>query len=164
MPGFSINGPDVDEPINVSMGPGMGAQIGYAFSPRYSVYAGLDLARLGAAAEDGGGHWGLGMLELGGRMSFPSQRSRVTPYITAAVGTRALAAKIEDFGDVKLHGMAVSGGGGITYQVSPTVALNAGAVLSLGKFGSYEEPDGKFDVNVNNTLSTRLRFGLDWRP
>ena len=42
MPGFSIDGPDVDEPINGSMGPGMGAQIGYAFSPRYSVYAGLD--------------------------------------------------------------------------------------------------------------------------
>ena len=48
-------------------------------------------------------------------MSFPSPRNRMTPYITAAVGTRALAAKIEDFGDVKLHGMAVSGGGGITY-------------------------------------------------
>ncbi len=34
----------------------------------------------------------------------------------------------------------------------------------MGKFGNYEEPDGKFDINVDNTLSTRLRFGLDWRP
>jgi hypothetical protein len=84
--------------------------------------------------------------------------------VTAAVGRRGLAAKVQDFGDIKLHGMALSGGAGLTYVVSPTLALDGGVVLSVGKFGHYEEPAGKFDVNVNNTLSTRLRFGLDWRP
>jgi hypothetical protein len=164
MPGFTIDGPDADPPVNVSMGPGVGAQVGYAFSPRLMVYAGADLGRLGAAPEDGGGHWGLGILELGGRLSFPSARRPLTPYLTAAIGTRGLAARIADFGEVKLHGMALSGGAGLTYAVSPTVALDGSVVLSMGKFGKYEEPAGKFDVNVDNTLSTRLRFGLDWRP
>jgi hypothetical protein len=164
MPGFSIDGPDVDTPIDISSGPGAGAQVGYAFSPRYMIYAGADLGRLGAAAEDGGGHWGLGMLELGGRMSFPKAASRLTPYVTGAVGLRGLGAKVADFGTVKLHGMALSGGGGITYALSPNTSLNAAAVVTMGKFGHYEDPGQSFDVNVNNTLSTRLQFGLDWRP
>lgn len=164
MPGFSIGGPDFDAPFEMSMGPGVGAQIGYAFGPRYMLYAGADLARLGAAAADLAGHWGFGMIELGGRVSFPRAASRVTPYLTAAVGTRGLGARFADFGDVKFHGMALSGGGGITYVVSPSVALNGAAVVSLGKFGSYEDPTGKFDANVNSTTSARLQLGLDWRP
>ncbi len=80
------------------MGPGIGAQIGYAFSPRFLVYAGADLGRLGAAPEDGSGHWGLGILEVGGRMSFPTAKSRVVPYVTAAVGTRAIAARSRTLG------------------------------------------------------------------
>jgi hypothetical protein len=164
MPGFTVRGPDADPPLNVEMGPGLGAQVGYAFSPRFMMYAGGDIARLGAAPEDGGGHWGLGILELGGRLSFPSAKSRIAPYVTGAIGYRGLAAEVVGFGDVKLHGMALSGGGGITYAVSPTLALDGGLVLSMGKFGDYEDPEGKFDIDVDNTISTRLRFGLDWRP
>lgn len=164
MPGFSVRGPDADPPLNVEMGPGIGAQIGYAFSPRLMMYAGADIARLGAAPEDGGGHWGLGILELGGRLSFPSAKSRIAPYVTGAVSYRGLAAEIVGFGDVKLHGAALSGGAGLTYAVSPTLALDGGLVLSMGKFGDYEDPEGKFNIDVDNTISTRLRFGLDWRP
>lgn len=81
MPGFTIDGPDADTPLNVKMGPGVGAQLGYAFSLRFLVYAGADLGRLGAAPEDGGGHWGPGILEVSGRMSFPTAKSRVVPYV-----------------------------------------------------------------------------------
>jgi len=164
MPGFSINGPDLDTPIDISMGPGIGAQVGYALSPRYMLYAGADLGRLGAAPEDDASHWSLTMLELGGRMSFPKAASRLTPYITAAVGTRAVSAQVLDFGDVKIHGMTVSGGGGITYLLAPNIALNGAAVVSIGKLGHYEGPDGKFHDSVDNSTSTRLQFGLDWRP
>jgi hypothetical protein len=34
----------------------------------------------------------------------------------------------------------------------------------MGKLGDDEDPEGKFDIDVDNTVSTRLRFGLDWRP
>ena len=164
MPGFSISGADLDTPIDISMGPGVGAQVGYAFSPRYMLYAGGDLGRLGAAPEDDASHWSLTMLEVGGRMSFPKPASRLTPYITAAVGTRAVSAQILDFGDVKIHGMTVSGGGGITYLIGPNIALNGAAVVSIGKLGHYEGPDGKFHDTVDNSTSTRLQLGLDWRP
>ena len=163
-PGFSISGPDLDTPIDISMGPGVGVQVGYALSPRYMLYAGADLGRLGAAPEDDASHWSLTMLELGGRMSFPKAASRLTPYVTAAVGTRAVSAQVVDFGDVKIHGMTVSGGGGVTYLLAPNIALNGAAVVSIGKLGHYEGPDGKFHDSVDNTTSTRLQFGLDWRP
>jgi hypothetical protein len=39
-PGFSISGRDVPGSIKTSMGPGLGAQIGYAITPQFLVFAG----------------------------------------------------------------------------------------------------------------------------
>ena len=164
MPGFSIGGPDFDTPTQTGLGPAIGAQIGYAIDPRFLIYAGADLGRLGAAAEDPTNHWSYTMLEVGSRMSFPRARSRVTPYVTASVGTRSVKATMTDFGDVKMHGMAVSGGGGITYQVAPAVAINAAALVSVGKYSHYQDPEITGTPNLNSTTSTRVQFGLDWRP
>jgi hypothetical protein len=104
------------------------------------------------------------MLEVGGRMGFPSARSKLTPYVTASVGTRSVKATMADFGNVKMHGMALSGGGGITYQVAPAVAINAAALISTGKYSHYEDPEVTGSPDLNRTTSTRLQFGLDWRP
>lgn len=164
MPGFSIGGPDFDTPSDLGMGPGVGAQIGYAIDPRFMIYAGADLGRLGAAAEDPTNHWSFTMLEVGGRMSFPKAKSKVTPYVTAAIGTRSVKAFMTDFGNVKMNGMALSGGGGITYQVAPAVALNAAALLSVGTYSHYEDPEITGSPDLNRTTSARLQVGLDWRP
>jgi hypothetical protein len=162
-PGFSIEGPDIAGAIKTSLGPGVGAQVGYAFGPRYMVFASLDIARLGAGA-DQTGHWGFGMLELGGRMSFPSSNRRLMPYVAAAVGGRGLGAEVENAGDVKFDGLAFSAGGGLTYALSPALALDGGVMLSMGKFGDYEAPFQEGDLSVDNTLTSRIRVGLNWRP
>jgi hypothetical protein len=164
MPGFSIGGRDFDTPSDLGMGPGVGVQVGYAIDPRFLIYAGADLGRLGAAAEDPTNHWSFTMLEVGGRASFPRARSKVTPYVTASIGTRAVKATMADFGNVKMNGMALSGGGGITYQVAPAVALNAAALVSVGKYSHYEDPEVTGSPDLNSTTSTRLQLGLDWRP
>jgi hypothetical protein len=78
MPGFSITGADIAGSIETSMGPGLGAQIGYAITPQFLIFAGADIARLGAGGNTTG-HWGLGMLELGGRMSFPLRTAESHP-------------------------------------------------------------------------------------
>jgi hypothetical protein len=164
MPGFSIGGRDFDTPSNLGMGPGVGAQVGYAIDPRFMVYAGAELGRLGAAAEDPTNHWSFTMLEVGGRASFPKAGRKVTPYVTASVGTRAVKANMTDFGNVRMNGMALSGGGGITYQVAPAVAINAAALVSVGKYSHYEDPEVTGSPDLNSTTSARLQFGLDWRP
>jgi Outer membrane protein beta-barrel domain len=164
MPEFSIGGRDFDTPSNLGMGPAIGAQIGYAVDPRFLIYAGADLGRLGAAAEDPTNHWSFTMLEVGGRMSFPAARRKVTPYVTASVGTRSVKATMTDFGNVRMSGMALTGGGGITYQVAPAVAVNAAALVSVGKYGHYEDPEVTGSPDLNSTTSTRLQVGLDWRP
>ena len=164
MPGFSIGGPDFDSPSDLGMGPGVGAQIGYAIDPRFMIYAGADLGRLGAAAAAPTNHWSFTMLEVGGRMSFPRAKSRMTPYVTASVGTRAVKATMADFGNVRMNGMALSAGGGMTYQIAPAVALNAAALVSVGKYSHYEDPEVTGSPDLNSTTSTRLQLGLDWRP
>jgi len=164
MPGFSIGGRDFDTPSNLGMGPGVGAQIGYAVDPRFLIYAGAELGRLGAAAEDPTNHWSFTMLEVGGRMSFPRAKRKVTPYVTASVGTRAVKATMADFGNVRMNGMALTGGGGMTYQIAPAVALNAAALISVGKYSHYEDPEVTGSPDLNSTTSTRLQLGLDWRP
>jgi len=163
MPGFSITGADIAGSIQTSMGPGLGAQIGYAITPQFLIFAGADIARLGAGGNTTG-HWGLGMLELGGRMSFPTANGRVSPYVTASFGTRGIGAKLGNAGDISFDGLALSGGAGLTYMLSRSLALDGGATFSLGKLGNYEDPLQKLDLNVGNTVTTRVRFGLNWYP
>ena len=163
MPGFSISGADIAGAIQTSMGPGLGAQVGYAITPQFLIFAGADIARLGAGGNTTG-HWGLGMLELGGRMSFPTANGRVSPYVTASFGTRGIGAKLGNAGDISFDGLALSGGAGLTYMLSQSLALDGGATLSLGKLGNYEDPLQKLDLNVGNTVTTRVRFGLNWYP
>jgi len=163
MPGFSITGADIAGSIQTSMGPGLGAQVGYAITPQFLIFAGADIARLGAGGNTTG-HWGLGMLELGGRMSFPTANGRVSPYVTASFGTRGIGAKLGNAGDISFDGLALSGGAGLTYMLSRSLALDGGATFSLGKLGNYEDPLQKLDLNVGNTVTTRVRFGLNWYP
>jgi hypothetical protein len=162
-PGFSIEGEDIFGAIETSLGPGIGAQVGYAFGPRYLVFASFDVARLGATGGETG-HWGFGLFEVGGRMSFPTSNPRLVPYVSAAFGGGGIGAEVEDQGDIKFAGLVASAGGGLTYTLSPTLALDGGAMLSLGKFGEYEDPFQEGDLNVDNTLTTRIRLGLNWRP
>src|SRR5262245_66136974 len=112
-PGFSIAGEDIFGAIKTSLGPGLGAQVGYAFGPRYMVFASFDVARLGATGGQTG-HWGFGLFEVGGRMSFPMSNPRLMPYVSAAFGGGGIGAEVEDQGDVKFSGLVASAGGGLT--------------------------------------------------
>lgn len=162
-PGFGIKGNDLAGEISTSLGPGVGARIGYGITPRYMVYAGADIARLGAG-NGLEGHWGFGLFEVGGRMSFPSARSILTPYITASVGWRGIAAEVGNAGDVSFDGMTFGAGGGLQYQVSPQLALDGNLTFGYGKFGSYEDPIQTADLDVDNTLTTQVRVGVNWYP
>jgi hypothetical protein len=162
-PGFSIKGDDIDGAIETSLGPGIGAQIGYAFTPQYMVFVGFDIARLGAS-QDQSGHWGFGVVELGGRVNFPSPERRFTPYVIASYGRRGLGADVGNGGRVTFDGMAISGGGGAHYFISPSLALDGAVTLSYGKFSNYEDPFQEGKLTVDNTLTSRVRFGLNWYP
>jgi len=166
-PGFGIKGPDVAGEIATSLGPGVGARIGWGITPQWMVFVGADLARLGAG-NGLDGHWGFGVIEIGGRMSFPSARKAITPYVTASYGWRGIGAKLEDQGqeqgDVSFDGMSLSAGGGLQYQVSPALALDGNVSFAYGKFGGYEDPFQTADLDVDNTLTTQVRLGVNWYP
>jgi Outer membrane protein beta-barrel domain len=162
-PRFGIKGPDVAGEISTSMGPGLGARIGWGITPRYMVFVGADIARLGAG-NGLEGHWGFGLIEIGGRLSFPSAQRALTPYVTAAFGWRGIGAEVEDEGDVSFDGLSLSAGGGLQYQLSQALALDGNVSLGYGKFGDYEDPFQTADLNVDNTLTAQVRLGVNWYP
>ncbi|MEZ0333935.1 MAG: outer membrane protein [Gemmatimonadales bacterium] len=166
-PGFGIKGPDVAGEIATSLGPGLGARIGWGITPQWMVFVGADLARLGAG-NGLEGHWGFGAIEIGGRLSFPSARGQLTPYVTAAYGWRGIGAKVEDQGqnqgDVSFDGMSLSAGGGVQYQMSPALALDGNVSFAYGKFGNYEDPFQTADLDVDNTLTAQVRLGVNFYP
>jgi Outer membrane protein beta-barrel domain len=163
MPGFGIKGDDVAGEISTSSGPGVGARIGWGITPQWMVFVGADIARLGAG-NGLDGHWGFGLIELGGRMSFPSAKSALTPYVTASVGYRGIGAEVDNAGDVSFDGMTLGAGGGLQYQLSPTLALDGNLSFGYGKFGSYEDPIQTADLDVDNTLTTQVRLGVNFYP
>ena len=168
-PGVTIEGTgDTEGELETELGGGIGLRVGYGFTPMFAVYLGADLARQDSGVEDIDGNFGLAHLEIGGRASFPLAGQRVMPYVTAAVGGRAVGAEVEDEDgdtfDMSLSGKMLSLGGGVQYFVSPKLAIDGGLTVGFGKFGSYEEDGDDEDIDADNTTAIRMRVGVSWYP
>src|SRR6476660_4437221 len=156
--------------IKTSSGLGAGFEVGYRVTPRLLAYAGLDINKQAVDIEGVGGDFGLTHLEAGARLSFPIERSKFMPYVGAWVGRRSLSTSLDDFdtgtsSDLSLSGLAAGASGGVQMFVSPKLALDGGLSIGVGKMGNI-----KFDhqtqptQNLQNTTTTRLKFGANWYP
>ena len=50
------------------------------------------------------------------------------------------------------------------YFLSPNLALDGGVSLGFGKFDKQKIRGHKEDLEVNNSLSTRVKMGVNWYP
>jgi hypothetical protein len=167
-PGVSISGEDIGGSISTAFGPGAGLMIGYGFTRAISVYVSLDAAKQNSGTEAIEGSWGLAHAEIGARANL-SSNPLLTPYITAALGNRAVGARITDHEfdeeyDLTFSGPMFSIGGGFERALSATMSLDIGGSIGLGRFSTADEDGDKQKIDVNNSTSTRLRAGLIWRP
>jgi len=166
-PGVTVKGEDIDGEISTKLGGGLGLQIGYGFSQGIMAFASLDLAKQPSGMDDVTGSFGLATFSVGARYTIPMQSARVSPYVLAAVGARALGAEIEAEGertDVSLSGATFDVGGGLQLPLRPNLALDTEVRVGLGKFGKFKQDDESTDIDVDNTMSPRLRVGLSWYP
>lgn len=168
-PGVSVGGPDFDFDFKTSFGTGVGVMVGYGFSPMWSVFGSLDVAKQNSAMPQAEGTWGLLHLELGARVNLVTANPKTIPYATASVGRRALGARITDLEWDEEHDMTLSGGmlalgGGVEHFFNPTTALDAGLTMGFGSFGHVDDDGDQFDVQANRTTSIRLRVGVTWHP
>jgi opacity protein-like surface antigen len=159
-----------DHPITTGLGPGGGAQVGYAFNRTVMVFAGADIAKQNSTRQDLPGNLGLTHIDLGTRVNIPVHSSRVLPYAMAAVEHRSLGANVEDdvTGDqtkVSFSGFSLGVGGGVQYFMSPKLALDAGVRVGFGKLGTLKVDGQKEQTpQLNNSTTPSLLFGVNWYP
>lgn len=156
--------------IDTHSGLGAGVEVGYRITPRLLAYAGVDIAKQGINEVGLDGDFGLTHIEAGARLSFPITGSRLMPYVGGWVGRRSLTTTVDDFetgasSDLSLSGFGGGASGGVQYFVSPSLALDGGVSLGIGKMGNVKVDGRKEDWGTpNNTTTTRLRFGASWYP
>ena len=156
--------------IDTHSGLGAGVEVGYRITPRLLAYAGVDIAKQGINEVGLDGDFGLTHIEAGARLSFPITGSKLMPYVGGWVGRRSLTTTAEDFetgatSDLSLSGLGAGASGGVQYFVSPSLALDGGVSLGIGKMGNVKVDGHKEDWGTpNNTTTTRIRFGANWYP
>jgi hypothetical protein len=169
-PGVSITGPDFEEwPVSTTMGGGLGIMAGYELNRAVTAFASLDLARQNSGVSWMAGSFGLVHAELGVRAKLSQSNPQSTPYLMAAIGRRAIGARITDYDEDEVYDIAFSGtmlsfGGGLQYLLSPKVSLDGGVELGLGTFDHYDADGDVGTVNANASTSIRVKFGVVWRP
>jgi opacity protein-like surface antigen len=156
--------------IDTQGGLGAGVEVGYRVTPRLLAYAGLDIAKQGIDEAGLDGDFGLTHIEAGARLSFPITGSKLMPYVGGWVGRRSLTTTVDDFetgasSDLSLSGLGAGASGGVQFFVSPSLALDGGVSLGIGKMGNLKVDGHKEDWGTpDNTTTTRLRFGANWYP
>jgi hypothetical protein len=156
--------------INTSTGLGGGLEVGYLVTPRLLAYAGFDVAKQAIAVTGLEGDFGLTHLEAGARLSFPVPRSKVLPYVGLWAGRRSLSTTVDNFDTgassrLSMSGLAVGASGGLQVFVSPKLALDGGLSVGVGKLGNVKVDGQRQDAGtLDNTTTTRIRFGASWHP
>ena len=156
--------------IDTQSGLGAGVEVGYRVTPRLLAYAGVDIAKQGIDEFGLDGDFGLTHIEAGARYSFPITGSRLMPYVGGWVGRRSLTTTVDDFetgisSDLSLSGFGGGASGGVQYFVSPSLALDGGVSLGVGRMGNVKVDGHQEDWGTpNNTTTARLRFGANWYP
>jgi hypothetical protein len=166
-PGITVKGEDIEGELTSKFGGGIGLQAGYEFSRAWMAFATMDIAKQGSSTEGLDGSFGFVNFELGGRYAFPTAGT-VRPYVLATIGARALGAKVSAAGsedtDISVSGSAFNIGGGFEYPLAPSLSLASELRLGFGKFGKYKEDGEEEDIKVDNSMSSRVRVGVTWRP
>ena len=147
-------------------GGGLGFQIGYGFSDRFTGYLGFDAASI----SEGDGFEGLRtgddytfiFMDLGGRFHFRPD-SRWVPFLDVAGTVVGLGFDNMEGQETTLGGASLSLGAGLLYYVSPTLALEGGASFSGGSLMEREIAGSTTDVDVK-VAGVRMQVGVSYRP
>jgi hypothetical protein len=169
--GFSLNGNsfDSDELVGeAKSGGGFGAQLGWGFTPLFSLVAGAGGARIDVDDTD----FVLVHFDLLARFNFRSGAHAFVPYVEGGLSARVAGqddALVTDGAgtrtvDLEISGGAFTLGGGFHYFVSPIFAVGAGLQFSSGEFSTVKYNNVSIDGFEFDATSTRLNLGLTLYP
>jgi Outer membrane protein beta-barrel domain len=148
---------DVDE------GGGLSLRAGWGVSRLVTLYLGFTGARVdGESNGVVNDEYDWGAAELGARFNFRSGRTLV-PYVDVAL--RGVSARDEDF-DLEFRGGGIAFGGGVSYFVAPTVALDAALRIGGGAFDEVQLGSITADIDEDDFGygEGRMSLGLTIYP
>ena len=148
-------------PVKKSGG-GAGGLIGYGFTPRWSLYSQLDIARV--ATSDAPDHRTVfGVLDLGTRIHFRTGPHVVVPF--AQVGLTGHV-EFDKVGEIvsSSSGGGVSVGGGLNAHFNPAWAFSTAVTWTFGNFNSFKVDKETVDRDPVKVTTGRLHLGLVWFP
>lgn len=168
-PGVSVTGADIEGSWGTGMGGGIGIMAGYEINKSVVGFASFDVAKQPSGVNYMTGSFGLVHAEVGIRANLSKSNPQMVPYALAAVGRRAIGARVTDLEDDEIYDMSLSGtmlsfGGGVQYKLSPKMSLDAGAELGLGALDHVDDNGDLYTISVNSSSSIRVRAGFVWRP
>lgn len=168
-PGVSVTGADIEGTWGTGMGGGIGIMAGYEINRSVTGFASFDVAKQPSGVNYMTGSFGLVHAEVGLRAILSRSNPQMVPYALAAVGRRAIGARVTDLEDDEVYDMTLSGtmlsfGGGVQYALSPKLSFDGGAELGLGSLNHVDDDGDLYTINVNSSTSIRVRAGVIWRP
>ena len=144
-------------------GGGFSFRAGWGISDLATLYIGVNGSRLdgetnGVVNEE----YEFGALEIGSRFNFRTGNALV-PFVDVAL--RGVGAQVTDR-NIEFVGGGLTIGGGVSYFVSPTIALNAGLRVGFGTFN--ELTLGDITINIEDDDigygEQRFSFGVIFYP
>ena len=169
--GFFLNGTSIDSDeldTDSESGGGFNAQVGWGFTPRFTLLLGAAGARMDGNDDD----FVLVHLDLLARFNFRSGAHALVPFIEGGVSARVAGqddAVLAGGGppqtvDLEIAGGALTLGGGVHYFVSQWVALGANLQFSTGEFSTVEFNDIEIEGFELDATTARLNLGVTLYP
>lgn len=156
--GLSVEDDDADD------GQGLGGKVGYGFTPFFTLYVGLDGARMSVAdpatARVTAEEYTLAYVEIGGRVNLRSGTNALVPYLDASLSGVGSTYDVSG-NDVTFSGSGASVGAGLQYFLSPQFGLNGGLDLTFGSYSEVEANGQTESVDLGIT-GARLDLGFSW--
>jgi hypothetical protein len=157
---LTINEGDLED--DSETGGGLMLQLGFGFSPQFSIF----LEGTAAAMRSEGESWLFSHGDIGIRYHFYSPGKKFVPFIDGAfTGWSGLQDDAElgnDTGELEISGSGFTLGGGFLYYFSPRMALNTQLKFTAGEFNKVRFENVTIDGFDADASSARLNIGLTW--
>ena len=166
--GASISSDDLED--ERESGGGFSLQAGWGFTRSFTLLVDASGSVLGNDDDE----FVLIHFDLLGRWNFASPQRAWVPFVEGGISARVAGQDdieiVDEEGggsqevDLELSGGGFTFGGGIQYHVAPAWALGAGLKWTVGEFSTVKVNNVSVDGFELDATSTRLNFGVTWRP
>lgn len=150
-------------------GGGLGVRLGYGFSDRFTLYAGMEGGEVSGPVDfesfAKGDEYGLGYLEVGGRFHFRPDH-KLVPFADAAISMMGIVwekNQTTNNKEIGYGGLGASVGGGVMYFFSPRFAIEGSAAFSPGNLMERDMAGASSDVDIA-IAGVRLNVGVSFYP